>query len=362
MRNYGEKMQQFLGSIDEMMALKDVVTPEFMENIKDVKSMLGSFDIEDAKEVSAAATVLSAYSTEIQTVQNGLPEIKRVVEMQNQVHFVSDARQNIGLVAGSIEDVKALAEYKHVMGAAVAMQPMIDEMLAMSVKMDAVLDMEEDIDTLIKTSYRMSVVLDEVKEVKDEALSFLEQSKLIELRIIRKEKLIDEKFKKIQGMVDDMQGFSVDVRFSEHSSPANTSYNAEENRLTLIVPAGKPGPKGDDGEPGDRGPDGAAVHRGLPGKDGKTGKQGRDFSVNAMGPKVQLKRYANRPVGFSFLSLDESPTMIYFRQSNALDDWTDGQPFGSSDGGYAKRSQDTERFSGMTLAELTAYIKTKIGV
>ena len=80
-----------------------------------------------------------------------------------------------------------------------------------------------------------------------------------------------------------------------------------------------------------------------------------------MGRKEQRNRYANRPVGFSFLSLDESPTMIYFRKSNALDDWTDGNPFGSSDGGYAKKSQDAERFAGMTLAELTAYIKTRLG-
>ena len=62
------------------------------------------------------------------------------------------------------------------------------------------------------------------------------------------------------------------------------------------------------------------------------GKDGKDFSASFYGLKRELSRYGNSVKGTSFVSLDESPTMIYFKISDALDDWSQGQAFGISNG------------------------------
>jgi len=74
-----------------------------------------------------------------------------------------------------------------------------------------------------------------------------------------------------------------------------------------------------------------------------------------------MKKYGNMPIGFSFMSLDETPTMIYFRKSNVKDDWTGGQPFGITDGEEARITvSDSERIGGYTLDQIMMAIKTNV--
>ena len=239
-----QKLEDFRPKVDDLIEAIKPLTPEVVQAIK-LSSELD--DLSGAKKLAESANILATYAPYLQTVQTGLPEIKRVVEMQNQVHYVSDARENIGLVAGNIEDVKAVADYKHVLGAAIAMKPMIDDMLAMSFKMDLVLDMEEDIDTFNKTSERMEEVLKDMNRTKYEISDFESKAKEHLVNIQKIELRINEKHSEIKTMVDDMTGFSVDIKFGDWNVDASAYYDEDKNQLQLTIPQGKPGVKGDDG-------------------------------------------------------------------------------------------------------------------
>ncbi len=71
---------------------------------------------------------------------------------------------------------------------------------------------------------------------------------------------------------------------------------------------------------------------------------------------LDKNKYNNYPTGTSFLSLDEIPTMIYFRKSNAMNDWTEGQPFGVSNGGYSDEDKGIDIVEGINIDELTTHI------
>ena len=82
---------------------------------------------------------------------------------------------------------------------------------------------------------------------------------------------------------------------------ANVTYNPVTSKFTFVIP------KGDKGE------------------------RGEPFNVNAVGLKANQNLYDSRPVGFSFLALDEG--QIYFKLSSTLGDWSLGSPFGKGDTG-----------------------------
>ena len=52
--------------------------------------------------------------------------------------------------------------------------------------------------------------------------------------------------------------------------------------------------------------------------------------------------------------------MIYFRKSNALGDWTEGQPFGISNGGYSEEERGIDIVNGININELTTHILANI--
>ena len=87
------------------------------------------------------------------------------------------------------------------------------------------------------------------------------------------------------------------------------------------------------------------------GDEGEPGKPGSDFQPTLMGPKQEMFRYGSRPRGTSYLSLDELPTMLYFRKSDTQNDWTEGQPFGI--GGSFYEDGDTSIVNGINVQKLT---------
>jgi len=327
---FAQDIQELRPRVEALQESMKVMTPEVLEAI--VK--MSSFDVEQLEKIAIASEKIHDARRDVLLVENGLSSIRRVVEMQNQVQYVSDARQNIGLVAGKIEDVVALAEYKHVMGAAVAMKPMIDETLALSIKMDAVLDMEEDIKDFIKTGKRMELVLADMNRTKYEISDFesqarehLKNSMKIEARLINREKILDMK-------ISQLQDFNVEVQHLAPEKEAYSIFTREKNTLSIGIPSGIQGPKGE-----------------YKGERGEPGTNGKDFSADYKGMRRERGRYCNYPVGTSYLSLDEIPTMIYFRKSNANDDWTDGQPFGV--GGEFYSDGDTSIVNGINVQRLT---------
>ena len=70
---------------------------------------------------------------------------------------------------------------------------------------------------------------------------------------------------------------------------------------------------------------------GIP--EGLKGDRGEAFDVDATGTIANRDSYDGASQGFAYLSLDEAPTMVYFKKSDALANWTDGVPFGKGDKG-----------------------------
>ena len=82
---------------------------------------------------------------------------------------------------------------------------------------------------------------------------------------------------------------------------ASVIYSGAQNAFTFIVP------KGDKGDRGDA------------------------FQVNAIGTSGQRVNYDSQNEGFSFL--DSTNSLIYFKLSSAVGDWSTGSPFGKGDKG-----------------------------
>jgi predicted DNA-binding protein len=217
---------------------------------------------------------------------------------------------------------------------AVTIEPMIKEVLNMSTKIDLVLDMKEKLEELASNLGESRLVLDEMKELALQA----KNSSMLAVNMVNKaniiEKRIDEKLNRMEAIEKTMKEFSVKVEHvGSERGPAH-AYDCKTNTLELVIPRGKMGPRGQ-----------------FKGDTGESGKDGKDFQPTVMGPKGEMPHYGNRPIGTSYLSLDEIPTMIYFRKSNNPNDWTDGQPFGV--GGNFYTDTDTSIVDGINIQKLT---------
>jgi hypothetical protein len=279
-----------------------------------------------------------------------------VVEMQNHVHSVSDAKVNFGLVAGNLEDVKAVAEDLAYIRAAVTMEQMVKEVLRLSTNMDLVLDMEEKIDAILAVEKRLDEKMETIRDYTVRASNSSTMAADMVNKMNITEKRIDEKLKEVERLHSEFIDFNVDVSFVDFSDESKASFNQSTNTLLLRIREGKQGVKGDPGSDGEVGQPGTAVHKGDRGKTGDTGAVGRDLRIDAMGTTRERKKYGNRPIGTTYLALDQKIPMLYFRKSNTTDDWTDGIPFGSNPIKHADNATNAEKLMGMSLAQLKAYL------
>ncbi|NOQ32449.1 MAG: hypothetical protein GQ570_15175 [Helicobacteraceae bacterium] len=104
-----------------------------------------------------------------------------------------------------------------------------------------------------------------------------------------------------KGYRDELVGLSVVSLSLTSDQSASASYDSSLGKLTIGIPKGL---KGDKGDP---------------------------FNVNAQGTIAQRSSYDAQSSGFSFLSLDED--MIYFRVGDTAGAWSSGSPFGKGDKG-----------------------------
>jgi len=102
---------------------------------------------------------------------------------------------------------------------------------------------------------------------------------------------------------DELTGVSAQALSVSSSTPASANYNSNNGVLTFAIPQGV---KGDRGEA---------------------------FTVNASGTIDNRSTYDDQSPPFAYLSLDESPTQIYFKKTDTSGDWTDGVAFGKGDKG-----------------------------
>jgi energy-converting hydrogenase A subunit M len=317
--------------MDVLIETSKILTPELIEGIAKTSDI-------DVDELVTAATVLSAFGKEITEVHNGIEDIKRVVEMQNQVHHVSDARKNIGLVAGKLKDIRAVKELSTSIIQCNGLEPTLKEVLSMNEDIRLVLENKEKIEDINVTMSGMQDALNQMESM-----------------YLRTRKDLEE----ISKIKSDIEDLSADMRMHSNIASAEmkklkefqvksftiqsdrkgySKYEPKENTLNLFIPKGEKGEKGEkgsDGRRGQRGIPGTATNQGKQGEAGRDGNNGENFKIDIFGMKREMAMYGNRAVGTSFLSLDESPVMIYFRKSNTLDDWTDGQPFGMSHGDFS---------------------------
>jgi len=202
---------------------------------------LSKYDLELLEKIVTASEKIQDARKDVLLVENGLQDIRRVVEMQNQVHFVSDARDNIGLVAGNILEVQDVAEDIVYVRATSTMLPMIKEVLNLSTKMDLVLDMEESINKFINES---DLADEKIARMNDLAIQASNSAKLA-VDMVNKsnaiEKRIDAKLKRVEELADNLTNLTIEYVSIPHTEPAKMSY--VDNELVLYIPAGKPGPK-----------------------------------------------------------------------------------------------------------------------
>jgi len=203
--------------------------------------------------------------------------------------------------------------------------------------------MEEKIDRLLKEQQKvdekMGIIRDYMRRASNSSSMAVDM--VNEMNIT--EKRIDEKLKRVEEIEKVMKEFSVKVEHvGSDRSPAH-GYDHGTNTLELIIPQGKTGPKGnnkyDKGSPGDN---------------------GSNFKPSFCGSRIERARYAAFPIGTSYLSLDEIPTMIYFRKSNQSNDWTDGQPFGVGGSFYSDDGSGIDIIEGINIDKLTDHILSNI--
>ena len=101
--------------------------------------------------------------------------------------------------------------------------------------------------------------------------------------------------------VDKIEALTATAQTLVAGSSASASYSSGTGVLTLGIPQGI---KGDKGDP---------------------------FTVSAMGNFADRSTYDAQPLGFSFLALDTGT--LYFKLSNTSGDWSAGVPFGKGDTG-----------------------------
>ncbi len=337
---------------NEITKLSQLLTPIVIDDLRKA----GSINLSGTDELITAVTTIQEASPDIKTVINGLDSINNVLKIQNQVQYVSDIRDSVGLVAGSIDEIKKTADYATTFGGVIAMKPMIDEVLALSIKIDEVIDLEEKMDALLAVEDRLEKKLDILRELAITASNASTEAKTALYEVMDKEKQIDGKLKEIKELYKEFIDFNVDIGFVDYTKESSALYNAATHTLVLKVREGKQGIKGNPGSDGRAGVAGSVAHEGKQGLQGEPGTPGKELKIDAMGTTAERKRYGNRPIGTTFLALDGKVPMLYFRKSNTLDDWTDGIPFGSNPIKHADNATNTEKIMGMTLAELKAYI------
>ena len=346
-------------NMDILIDASRVLTPEIVYSLLKLRTI----DVKILEKGIKASKNIKQNHELVQTVATGMEDIGRVVEMQNQVHFVSDARQSVSMVAGSIERVKALADSLILLDEVQGMGDEIDKVIKMKDGMKLVL---ENIDKIDDVNTTMSGMQDALQQMEDMYLSI--KKDLGEMRLVRDEVEALNANTRMQSdlaasAVNRLRTFQVKTFMIETDRKGYSKYEPEKNTLNLFIPKGKEGDKGEPGEGrrGQRGPAGSAVAKGDDGEQGKAGRDGKNFRIDLFGNKREMKRFGNRVGGTSFLSLDESPTMIYFKKSDTLDDWTKGQPFGISDGEDANiKVTDSERLGGFTLEELMQNIQKNV--
>jgi len=353
---FSDKLAEVQANIEPLLIASKMLNPEVIEAIK----RLAVVDFTEMQHMLVCAEKVDFARKNISQVEQYLPQIrtlagitdvlKDVDKNQAKINIVSKLKKNIEEVAASDTEIRAI----------LAMKPMIEDILSLAPKLDMVLDVKEE---LQEVTFIANTLRDQIKQTEknqeraeksvEQAANMLGKMNIVEHRI-------DEKLKEMQRIEKTIKNLTVSVTHVGSEVKPSSRYDNASNTLKLAIPSGREGKKGEKGPRGVTGKQGKPGTASNIGKTGETGRDGENFSIDLYGNKRDLMKYGNRPVGTSFLSLDETPSMIYFRKSNALDHWTDGQPFGVSNGDIKLLVDNAQRLNGFTLEEIFSHVEKSV--
>ncbi|RLA65926.1 MAG: hypothetical protein DRQ78_04915 [Epsilonproteobacteria bacterium] len=337
---------------------------KFTDNKLDAIEKASKFTQKELKTFVAVATeVLTKYNS-IQQVRDGLDSINKLVSIQNQVQYASDNRDVISAVAGSLDDIKAVNALGHSICKVSGMEPTLTTLVKMKDDIELVLENKDKIDATNQLAEDIRLDMAKLKKMSAEMSSNLVEMRSLHASMAELNKDTATHARIASFAHKQLQDFQVKTFIIEPDRKGYSKYESKENTLNLFVPQGKEGKegeKGDDGRRGQRGVPGTAVEKGDTGDVGQSGRNGQNFRIDLFGNKREMARFGNRAIGTSFLSLDESPVMIYFRNSNTLDSWTKGQPFGISEGETANITvTDSQKIGGYTIEQIMSHIQNMV--
>ncbi len=357
MTNFASNVEKIGSNMDELMRLSGEI-----DNLKGVSNLLSQFNQKELNLLSAGIDEIKYQQKNIGVVANGLGDIKNVVSIQNQVSKVSDNIDLVSQSVGSIGLMNNIIDQRSNMDYVIRNEKHYLKLISMHSDIEAAIEISKEIESVASLAEDLKKETSKIEKLKKKAEAYLAESKEVLVNVINVKKSLAKDVEFIRSAKEDMVTLDIDVNFLEYGTESHAEYILKTNTLRLYIQEGRPGIRGEAGIDGRQGVPGSAVQKGDRGEKGDSGDTGRDLVINQMGNLSKRKKFGNRPIGFSFLALDKTPTMLYFRKSNTLDDWTDGIPFGASDGVYARNAGNTERFMGMSLAEFTTYIQNRLGV
>jgi len=348
-----QEIQKISPHIDSILDMSKIITPNFIKKVE----LLGSIDDKKLEEAVRAS----------KNIKNVSDELIRVNSMHKNIVSLDNIRDSIEKVSEHTELFKRILSNELIYINVDEIELDIQKVLLMKRDIEAVLEIDIDINYLSQITQKIKKIEQEKQEIKkirdeihayrDEIVAYTKTNKMIADSI---HDMIDEN-KKInnhtQYLLNRQSDMTIQIHHVQHDEGGLSYYDKSKNKLILKIPQGKQGNTGKRGKQGLQGIPGSAVYKGDKGDKGDDGKDGKSFTPMFSGNKIDINRYNSQPIGTSFLALDEIPAMIYFRNSNTSGKWTDGQPFGSTEGLTAGKAEDSEKLSGYTVNDLLEHIR-----
>ena len=357
--NFADGMKDVIKNLDVILAVSDLLTPENIALI----GKLSDVDAGKTKKLVKAAKELKANELLFGAVLNSLPEIKEVRLMKNQLDNVLNARDHLGKVAGSIDQIQTVGDNLDALDdlarlvpdtkKILEMKPLIQDMLDNSIDIEEVSKISRTLRSQIARQDRLDKKMEEDKK---------EISKILN-EIKKRESLMEERYEQMKKIHSTVTNFNIKIDNIGYGDAPTSFFDSDRGTVYISIPQGMPGNdgiRGEKGLTGDRGVPGSVEFRGEKGDTGEKGKNGSDFSATGYGKLAERSRFNNNPPGTSFVALDRMPAMVYFRIGNTSGNWTEGQPFGFVEGLTEGTATNAERLNGYTVQELMQFIQRKL--
>lgn len=331
---FADGMKEVIANLEPILAISEILTTERVAQI----GKLSDIDVGKMNKAIKSAKFLKDNSKRYESLIEYLPEISNVNQIRRDIIDVANMRSILSIVSSKSGQISAVNELAPSIIQCNGLEPTLKDVVAMKPEIEEVLKNADKIEDINQTASDMQGALQQMEDMYLKIGVKFNEMKEMEANIAAEAKSVRDNLELIRLAHKELQEFQIKTFIIESDRKGYSKYESSENTLNLFIPKGQEGEKGDKGEigrRGQRGIPGTATNQGAIGETGQPGRNGNDFAINIYGMLREKSMYGNRPVGTSFLSLDETPTMIYFRKSNALDDWTEGQPFGIGNGDFS---------------------------